>query len=124
MIKTILLTAAVYVASVMTASAQLNPNTIKDCARTMTNDMRNCGGGGEQPEAREKAKQAGEAAQGREEEKSSCNQEALYSYYNCSYEGQGGRTKPVSTTPKVITPVAKSKKGTSAPKTIAPKVQN
>ena len=123
MIKIIILTAAVYVASAMTASAQVNPNTIKDCARTMTNDMRNCGGG-QQPEAREKAKQAGEAAQGREEQEYSCNQAALYQYYGCSYEGQGGRVKPAPTKPSVTTPVAKSKKANSAPKTVAPKVQN
>ncbi|MBK6761592.1 MAG: hypothetical protein IPG73_13010 [Ignavibacteria bacterium] len=67
---------------------------VKGCARTLTDQMRNCNG--QQPSVKEKSKSGGESAQGREEQETSCNQWALYDYYNC---GNLGKAKPVPTIP-------------------------
>lgn len=122
MIRNILSAVALTVVCGVAASAQppKDPSQIKGCARTMTNDMRNCGG--QQPQARDKAKAAGEAAQGRAEEETSCNQWALYSYYSCIYGGYGA-TKPVSVVPKPV-PAATTVKTVPSPKAATPKIKN
>ncbi len=103
--RTIVTLAAVFVASAGIAAAQQapTPEQIKDCARGMTEAMRNCGG--QVPAVKATNGKSDETAQGREE-KLSCLREALNLYFTCSWGGGLGVTMPgtkTTATPAVTT---------------------
>lgn len=118
--RILLLTCALGLFGVASGSAQgqapiNDPARTKDCARTMTFDMRNCNG--QAPDAKEKAPKSGESAQGDQGYQLACNNMAYMAYLQCvNGGGYGVAKKPVPSS----TPVAKttSKNVAPAPKSV------
>jgi hypothetical protein len=104
--------ASVFIASTGIALAQppTTPEQIKDCARSMTDAMRNCGS--QVPSVKATNGKSDETAQGREE-KLSCLRDALNSYFYCISGGLGA-TNPGSKT--TATPAATTTKKTTTTK--------